>query len=316
MKGEQYMSKINLGRTELQVNPIGLGANAIGGHNIYENIDEAVSKRILYTGITHGLNFIDTAYFYGLGRSEELIGEVMKEQGNRKDLVIASKASYTFVEGNVVHNNSPEFLTKSVDESLRRLQTDYIDLFYIHFPDLDTPKYEAVGALQRLKEAGKIRAIGVSNFSIEQLKEANQDGYVEVLQGHYNLFNRAVEKDIFPYTIENEISFIPYFPLAKGLLTGKYRKDTELTEYQKKHPLFKEDTYLKNIEKVEQLRNIAEEKNVAVGHVVLAWYLTQVAIDAIIPGAKTTEQIINNLKAGELKLSDEEITKIDHIFQD
>lgn len=307
--------KTRLGRTELQVNPIGLGANAIGGHNIYENIDEAVSKRILHTGMANGLNFIDSAYFYGLGRSEELIGEVMKEQGNRNEIVIASKASYTFVDGNVVHVNTPEFLTKNVDESLRRLQTDYIDLFYIHFPDKDTPKYEAVGALQRLKEAGKIRAIGVSNFSLEQLQEANQDGYVEVVQGHYNLFNRLVEKDLFPYTLANEISFVPYFPLAKGLLTGKYRKDTELTDYQKKHPLFKEDTYFTNIEKVEQLREIAQEKNVSVGHVVLAWYLTQPAIDAIIPGAKTTEQMINNLKAGELKLTDNEIAKIDGIFQ-
>lgn len=309
------MSNTYLGRTNLQINPIGLGANAIGGHNIYENIDESISKKILQTGISHGLNFIDTAYFYGLGRSEELIGEVLKEEGNRGELVIASKASYTFVEGKTVHNNRPDFLTKSVDESLKRLQTDYIDLFYIHFPDETTPKYEAVGALQRLKEAGKIRAIGVSNFSLEQLKEANQDGYVEVLQGHYNLFNRSAEKDIFPYTQANKIAFIPYFPLAKGLLTGKYSKDTELTEYQKKHPLFKEESYFTNIEKVEQLREIAVEKNAAVGHVVLAWYLAQEPIDAIIPGAKTTAQIINNLEAGNVKLSVDEIAKIDQIFQ-
>lgn len=309
------MSNTYLGRTNIQINPIGLGANAIGGHNIYENIDETLSKKILQTGINHGLNFIDTAYFYGLGRSEELIGEVMKEGGNRGELVIASKASYTFVEGKTVHNNRPDFLTKSVDESLRRLQTDYIDLFYIHFPDETTPKYEAVGALQRLKEAGKIRAIGVSNFSLEQLKEANQDGYVEVFQGHYNLLNRSAEKDIFPYTLANKISFIPYFPLAKGLLTGKYSKNTELSDYQKKHPLFKEDKYFSNIEKVDQLREIAVEKNAAVGHVVLAWYLTQEAIDAIIPGAKTTAQIVNNLEAGNVKLSADEIAKIDQIFQ-
>lgn len=309
------MTKTYLGRTDLNVYPIGLGANAIGGHNIYENIDEAVSKKIVHTAINNGMNFIDTAYFYGLGRSEELIGEVMKEHGNREDFVIASKASYTFVDGNVVHNNDPKFLTQSVDESLRRLQSDYIDLFYIHFPDDKTPKYEAVGALQRLKEAGKIRAIGVSNFTIDQLMEANQDGYVEVLQSHYNLFNRDVEKEIFPYTIENKISFVPYFPLAKGLLTGKYTKDTQLTEKQKKHPLFREDTYLTNIEKVDQLRQIASDKNVEVGHIVLAWYLTREAIDAIIPGAKNPEQILSNIKAGEVQLSEAEIAKIDSIFQ-
>lgn len=309
------MSNTRLGRTDLLVHPVGLGANAIGGHNIYENIDESVSKKILHTGVAQGLNFIDTAYFYGLGRSEELIGEVMKEHGNREDFVVASKASYTFIDGNVVHNNSPNFLQKSVEDSLRRLQTDYIDLFYIHFPDEKTPKYEAVGALQRMKEAGKIRAIGVSNFSIEQLIEGNRDGYVEVIQSHYNLFNRDVEKDIFPYTLENEISFVPYYPLAKGLLTGKYQRDSILTEYQKKHPLFKEDTYFTNIEKVAQLREMANEKNVDVGHIVLAWYLAQPAIDAIIPGAKTSEQIIHNLKAGDVSLTEVEVDKIKTIFQ-
>lgn len=309
------MSNTRLGRTDLLVHPVGLGANAIGGHNIYENIDESVSKKILHTGVAQGLNFIDTAYFYGLGRSEELIGEVMKEHGNREDFVVASKASYTFIDGNVVHNNSPNFLQKSVEDSLKRLQTDYIDLFYIHFPDEKTPKYEAVGALQRMKEAGKIRAIGVSNFSIEQLIEANRDGYVEVIQSHYNLFNRDVEKDIFPYTLENEISFVPYYPLAKGLLTGKYQRDSILTEYQKKHPLFKEDTYFTNIEKVDQLREMANEKNVDVGHIVLAWYLAQPAIDAIIPGAKTSEQIIHNLKAGDVSLTEVEVDKIKTIFQ-
>lgn len=309
------MLRNRIGRTDLLVNPIGLGANAIGGHNIYENIDEAMSKKIIHTAINNGMNFFDTAYFYGLGRSEELIGEVMKEHGKRDDFVIASKASYTFVDKEVVHNNSPQFLTQSVEESLRRLQTDYIDLFYIHFPDDKTPKAEAVGALQRLKEQGKIRAIGVSNFNIEQLKEANQDGYLEVLQSHYNLFNRTAEEELFPYVEEQEISFIPYFPLAKGLLTGKYRRDTPLTENQKKHPLFKEDAYFSNLEKIDELHKIASEKKCQVGHVVLAWYLTRKPIHAVIPGAKTPEQILSNLQAGEVQLSEAEMAKIDRVFK-
>src|SRR5690606_10232489 len=119
----------------------------------------------------------------------------------------------------------PHFLKEEVEKSLKRLQTDYIDLYYIHRPDKTTPKYEAVGALKQLKEEGKIRAIGVSNFSLEQLKEANQDGYVDVVQDEYNLLSRDAEKELLPYTIENGISFIPYFPLASGLLTGKYDKD-------------------------------------------------------------------------------------------
>lgn len=308
------MLKVHIGRTDLQVNPIGLGANAVGGHNIYDHIDEIISKKMILTAINNGMNFIDTAYFYGLGRSEEIIGEVMKEHGKRDDFVIASKASYTFVDNKVVHNNNPQFLKKSVEDSLRRLQTDYIDLFYIHFPDETTPKAEAVGALQRLKEQGKIRAIGVSNFNVEQLMEANQDGYVEVLQSHYNLFNREAERAIFPYVTEKEISFIPYFPLAKGLLTGKYNRDTPLSESQKQHPLFKGDAYFENLAKLEQLHKIANEKHCQVGHVVLAWYLTREAIDAVIPGAKKPAQIISNLKAGEVQLTELEVAAIDRVF--
>lgn len=112
--------------------------------------------------------------------------------------------------------------------SLKRLQTDYIVLFYIHFPDQDTPKDEAVGAINQLKEQGKIRAIGVSNFSIDQLKEANKDGYVDVYQGEYNLLRREAEKELFPYVTDKGISYVPYFPLASGLLTGKYEKNTNL----------------------------------------------------------------------------------------
>lgn len=308
------MTKTRLGKTDLLIHPIGLGSNAIGGHNIYDHIDEAVSKSIVHTAVSHGMNFIDTAYYYGLGRSEELIGEVMKEHGKRDDFIIATKASYTFPNGELVHNNSPEFLIRSVEESLKRLQTDYIDLFYIHFPDENTPKYEAVGALQRLKEAGKIRAIGVSNFSLEQLEEANRDGYVEVLQAHYNLFNREAEEEIFPYANEQGISFIPYFPLAKGLLTGKYRKDTPLTEQQKKHPLFKQETYFTNLEKIEHLRELAAGKNVEIAHLVLSWYLTRGPIDAVIPGAKNPEQLINNAKAADVKMTREEIELVDSIF--
>ncbi|WP_332604045.1 aldo/keto reductase, partial [Bacillus sp. S1(2024)] len=163
--------------------------------------------------IRNGVTMLDTAYIYGIGRSEELIGEVLREF-NREDVVIATKAAHRKQGNDFVFDNSPEFLKKSVDESLKRLNTDYIDLFYIHFPDEHTPKDEAVNALNEMKKAGKIRSIGVSNFSLEQLKEANKDGLVDVLQGEYNLLNREAEKTFFPYTKEHNISFIPYFPLV------------------------------------------------------------------------------------------------------
>jgi myo-inositol catabolism protein IolS len=307
--------KVRLGKTDLYVNPIGLGTNAVGGHNIYPNLSEETGKEVVRTAIDNGINFLDTAFIYGPERSEELIGEVLKETGSRDEIVIATKGAHKFVNGEIVIDNSPAFLREAVDSSLKRLQTDYIDLFYIHFPDDATPKDEAVGALKELKDQGKIRAIGVSNFSIEQLKEANKDGYVDVLQSEYNLFNREVEKDILPYTAEHHISFVPYYPLAAGLLGGKYNKDTKFEDGRAKNPLFQGEAFVRNLEKVEKIREIAAAKNAEVAHVVLAWYLTRDSIDALIPGAKRPEQVTNNLQTLDVQLTNEEIEKISRIFE-
>ncbi len=309
-----HKQQVQIGKTDLFVNPIGLGANAVGGHNLYPNLDEEVGKKLILEGIEHGINFIDTAFIYGIGRSEELVGEVLKGIGKRQDVILATKGAHVLHDGKVTFDNSPPFLREAVEGSLRRLNTDYIDLFYIHFPDENTPKYEAVGALKELKDEGKIRAIGVSNFSLEQLKEANQDGYVDVFQGEYNLINRSAEKDYFPYIVENNLSFVPYFPLAAGILAGKYTKDTKFNDLRTKMPHLQGDAFISNLEKVEKLKIIANEKDVEVQHIVLAWYLTQPAIDAVIPGAKRAVQVLNNLKTLDVKLTSEEITLIDQIF--
>ncbi|MGY4111848.1 aldo/keto reductase [Aeribacillus sp. SP014] len=307
--------KTRLGKTDIYVNPIGLGTNAVGGHNIFPNLDDETGKEIVRTALDHGINFLDTAFYYGPERSEEIIGEVVKEFGRRDEVVIATKGAHKFVDGKVVLDNSPDFLRESVEGSLKRLKTDYIDLYYIHFPDETTPKDEAVGELKKLKDEGKIRAIGVSNFSLEQLKEANKDGYVDVIQSEYNLFKRQAEKDLLPYTAENGISFIPYFPLASGLLSGKYSKDEKFNDSRAQNPLFQGEAFACNLEKVEQLRPIAEAKNAEIAHVVLAWYLTVDSIDAIIPGAKKPEQVLDNLKTLDVQLTKEEIEKISQIFQ-
>lgn len=309
--------KVRLGQTDLKINPVGLGANAVGGHNIYPNLDDQVGVEVVKTAIDKGMNFIDTAYSYGNGRSEELIGKALKEVGNREEVVIATKAAQREENGKRVLDNSPAFLKQSVEESLRRLQTDYIDLFYIHHPDEETNKAEAVGALQELKEEGKIRAIGVSNFSMEQLKEANQDGYVDVLQGEYNLLNRTAEKEYFPYMKEAGISFVPYFPLVSGLLAGKYDEQTTFPEgdLRNQQPHFQGELFKENLAKVDQLRPIAENHQVEVVHIVLAWYLTWDVVDAIIPGAKQPEQVLSNLKTLDVTLSEAEIREIGEIFQ-
>ncbi|MCA1011145.1 aldo/keto reductase [Halobacillus halophilus] len=305
---------VSLGKSGLSVNPIGLGTNAVGGHNIYPNLDEEAGKDVVRTALENNMNFLDTAFIYGPKRSEELVGQVIKEQGNREEVVLATKGAHEFKGDDVVFNNSPSFLKEAVEGSLARLQTDYIDLFYIHFPDDHTPKDEAVGALKEMKDQGKIRSIGVSNFSVDQLKEADKDGYVDVIQGEYNLFKREAEKEMLPYTAENGISFVPYFPFASGLLTGKYNEDTRFDDFRAKNPLFQGEEYRKNLQKVDQLKEIAHSKNVEVPHLVLAWYLTQDSIDAVIPGAKKVDQVTNNLKTLDVELSSEEVKKIHEIF--
>lgn len=306
---------VEIGRTSLLVNPIGLGSNAVGGHNLFPNLNDETGKEIVRAAIQNGINFIDSAFIYGMGRSEELIGEVLKEFNTRQDMIIATKGAHKIEDGKVIVDNSPKFLRETVENSLRRLQTDYIDLFYIHFPDEGTPKDEAIGTLSRLKEEGKIRAIGVSNFTMDQLTEANKDGNLEVIQSGYNLFKREAENDLIPFCAKHQISFIPYFPLASGLLTGKFNKDSIIEDGRSKNPLFQGEVYIRNLEKIESLRSIANDKQAEVSSIVLAWYLAQNTIDTVIPGAKKPEQVLRNLKALEVELTIEEMQEINRIFK-
>ncbi|NGP46597.1 aldo/keto reductase [Bacillaceae bacterium SIJ1] len=309
------LQTVQLGKTDLHVVPVGLGTNAVGGHNIFPNLDDQVGKNVVKTALDEGINFLDTAFIYGPERSEELIGEVLTETGQRSDVILATKGAHKIVDGEVTLVNTPSFLKQSVDESLRRLQTDYIDLFYIHFPDETTQKSEAVGALKELRDAGKIRTIGVSNFSLEQLKDANQDGYVDVVQDEFNLLKRQAENTLLPYCIENDISFIPYFPLASGLLSGKYDEHSTFEDGRANHPLFQGKTYQQNIAKVNELKKIANHKKIEVAHLVLSWYLHHEAIDVVIPGAKQPEQVLRNLKTIDVSLTSEEFAQIDAIFR-
>lgn len=305
---------VSLGKSEVAVHPIALGTNFVGGHNLYKDVDEEAGKNTVREAIDAGVTMLDTAFIYGPKRSEELIGEVLKEY-NREDIVVATKAAQNYDDnGEMFVDNSPEFFREAVDAALERLDTDYIDLFYIHNPDSETPKNEAVAALQELKEQGKIKAIGVSNFSLEQLKEANQDGYVDVIQNEYNLFNREAEDGILQYTADNNITFIPFFPLAAGLLAGKYDENTKFDDLRANLPYYQEDTFKENLAKVDQLKSLAEKYGEDVAQIVLAFYFTRPSLDVIIPGAKKGEQIKANMRAAEIDLDPEDIEFIDELF--
>ncbi|MBT2636209.1 aldo/keto reductase [Bacillus sp. ISL-26] len=304
-----------LGRTNLQVKRIGFGANAVGGHNLFPNLNDETGKDLVRTALDGGVNFIDTAFIYGLGRSEELIGEVVQERGARDRLVIASKGAHKEVNGQIELDNSREFLRGEVEKSLKRLKTDVIDLYYVHFPDGKTPMSEVAGTLKELKDEGKIKAIGASNLDFQQLQEFNADGYLEVFQSEYSLIHRDAEKELLPYCEKNGISFIPYFPLASGLLTGKFTKDAAFDDIRKDNPQFQGETFLQNLEKVDKLKAVAEEKGTQTAHIALAWLLSRPAVDAIIPGAKRPDQLKNNLNALDVQLTEDETQYISDIFQ-
>lgn len=308
------MKEVKLKKSGLVFSNLGLGTNSIGGHNIYPNIDEKVSKEIVKEFVLDGGSFIDTAYFYGLGRSEELIGEVINEMDKRKEVVIATKGSFVIDGSKTTHDNSPEFLIASVHDALERLNTNYIDIFYIHFPDETTPKDVAVNALASLKKQGIIKAIGVSNFSLDQLKEANKNNQVDIVQDRYNLLMQNIDQEYIDYLLENDIGFVPYSPISSGLLTGKYTLQTEISERRRKSVLFSHENYKSNLEKVEVLKSIAKSKEVQTSQVALAYLLAQRFVTAIIPGAKQVEQMLINNKTSDIVLSTQELEAINKTF--
>ena len=310
------MQYTSLKKTNMKISTIGLGTNAVGGHNLFQNLNESDGKNLVREAIHSGVTFIDTADLYGNGRSEELVGEVIKEFP-REQLVVATKGGNLSLEdGTIVQDNTPAYLRSALENSLRRLQMDHVDLYYIHASDMVTPLSEAVGELSKLKAEGKVRAIGVSNLNLEQLKEANSSNEISAFQISYNMLNREIEKDLLPYCVENEISVIPYGPLAYGILGGNYTKDLKLDEgdWRNSIPLFYEGVYESNIDKVEALKRIAQSKGITMANLASAWLLSQEGVDSVIPGGKRPEQVKENVKASEIRFTVLELEAIQQIL--
>ncbi|MBZ6013879.1 aldo/keto reductase [Leuconostoc gelidum subsp. gelidum] len=287
---------------------LGIGTNKVGGHNLFDNLKDQDGFDVVKEALDSGIAMIDTAYMYGLGRSEKIIGQVIKNYP-RENFKIATKAAQD-PDNNLTINNDPIFLEKSVNDALSRLQTDYIDIFYIHFPDDKTPKDKAVAALNELKKAGKIRAIGLSNFSLEQIKEANKNNQVDYVEDHYNLIQRHVEREIWPYLKENDIKFVPYFPLASGLLTGKYTIDDA-----DKFKHLNREQFEKIIQILKGIDVIANKHGATVTQIILAWYIKNPEISAVIPGARVPSQVANNVATLKIDLSTDEYQEIDNAFK-
>lgn len=306
---------VTIGKTDFQTTPLGLGTNAVGGYNLFPDLKDEDGINLVQAGLNQGIRLLDTAFVYGLGHSEELVGQAM-HTFDRHSFTLATKGAQDFSSGEQVINNDPQFLTDQVESSLKRLNTDYLDIYYIHFPDKQTSKAEAVGALQRLREQGKIRAIGVSNFSLDQVKEANADGYLDVVEDEFSLLHRDHEADLLPYLKNHQISFVPYFPLASGLLTGKYNHDVSFPADDIRSQIsdFKDPRYSQALAAIEKIRPIAKTHQATVAQTVLAWYMQNPLIGVVIPGAKRAAQVEANAGALDVTLSTTEYQTIDEAF--
>ncbi|AJH72091.1 protein IolS [Bacillus cereus ATCC 4342] len=310
------MNFSQLKKTNIKISEIGFGTNAVGGHNLYANTDEELGRKVIEEAVSGGVTFFDTSDSYGFGRSEEILGETIKNK--RSELVIATKGGIERLDnGSVRINNSPEYMRRAVENSLQRLKTDYIDLYYIHFVDPTIPLSESIGELSLLKKEGKIRSIGISNADLEQLKAANSTNEISAVSSPYNMLERDVEETVLPYCVQNEISYIPYGPLAFGILGGKYTNEfvLEKADWRNDLELFKQEVYQENLGKVEKLKKIALEKEMSLPNLALSWLLVQKGVDAVIPGGKRPEQVRQNIQASSTHLNTDDIKKIENILE-
>lgn len=294
------MELLDLGESGLRVSRVGLGCNNFGGRL---GLDE--TRTVVDAALEAGVTFFDTAEIYGDGGgSERLLGEVL--EGRRDQVVLATKFAWEPGDGLA----APESIRRSIEGSLERLRTDHIDLYYLHRPDPEIPVGDTLGALDELVQAGKVRAIGCSNFSAEQLADADRVAREQgtarftVLQNHYNLLRRDDDEDVLPLCRELGVAYIPYFPLASGLLTGKYRRGQPAPEGARLAGREIEET---QFDCVEALASFAEERGHTLHELAIAALASTPGIASVIAGATKPEQVRANAAAASWELSQGEL---------
>ncbi len=302
------METRSLGTSDIQITPILMGTWQ-AGKRMWSGINDRESIEAIRAAVEAGITTIDTAEVYGEGHSEQIVAKAVSDMRHR--LVYASKVFANHLKYDEV--------IKACDRSLKNLDTDYLDLYQIHWPsgsfgNEEVPLEETMKALNKLKEDGKIRAIGVSNFNRAQLAEASQYGRIDSLQPPYSLFWRKIEKDAVPYCIENNISILAYSSMAQGLLTGKFSPGHEFDkdDHRSANVLFQGENFERAQNALQQLKPIAEKHNCTLAQLSLAWLIAQPQTNAI-AGARTAAQVKDNARAASVNLSNKELDEIDRI---
>ena len=302
------METRSLGTSDVQITPILMGTWQAGKAG-WVGIEDEQTIKAIRNAYEAGITTVDTAEVYGNGYSEQIVAKALSDV--RDKVVYATKVFANHLQHDQV--------IEACDRSLTNLNTDYIDLYQIHWPSGSfnsevVPISETMSALNKLKEQGKIRAIGVSNFSHTQLEEASKYGRIDSLQPPYSLFWRQVENDAMPYCIENNISILAYSPLAQGILTGKFGLDHQFAkgDIRAKNKLFQGENYQRAQKALAELRPIAKSHNCSLAQLALAWLIAQPQTNAI-AGARNAAQVEDNAQAASVTLSSDELTEIDRI---
>jgi aryl-alcohol dehydrogenase-like predicted oxidoreductase len=289
---EISMELADIPGTSLKVSPVAIGTWAIGGW-MWGGTDEAQSVSTVRAGLEHGINIIDTAPVYGFGRSEEIVGKAIAEAHLRSRVLIATKTGLEWDGGRVFRNASRARILKEIDDSLRRLRTDYIDIYQVHWPDPLVTIEETAEAMHTLFRQGKIRAIGVSNFSVGQMELFRRVAPLHVLQPPYNLFERGIEADLLPYCRKNNIAALGYGALCRGLLSGRMRPDSvfEGDDLRRTDPKFLEPRFGQYLAAVQRLDQLARQRfGKRVIHLAVRWMLDQ-GITTALWGARRPDQL-------------------------
>jgi aryl-alcohol dehydrogenase-like predicted oxidoreductase len=309
--------RVRLGRSELRVSPIAFGTWQLGGE--WGEFDERRAIEAIRHARGLGIDFFDTAQAYGFGASERLLGKALEDdlRDNRNDVVIATKGGLRPVDGGVERDSSPEWLRQGVEESLEALGVDFIDLYQVHWPDPDTPFADTGAALAELKDEGKIRHVGVSNFSAEQMQELSETLPVETLQPPYHLFAREIEDGVLPWCLEHDVGVLVYGPLAHGLLTGAIDADSKFADddWRSGSPLFAGRSLQQNLHVVDQLAQVADQIGCTLGQLAIAWTLAHPAVHVAIVGSRSPEHIEEAVGALDVELGDRELQWIESIMQ-
>jgi aryl-alcohol dehydrogenase-like predicted oxidoreductase len=316
---EKMLEYINIKGTSLKSSRIGLGTWAIGGW-MWGGTDEKESIRTIHTALDQGINLLDTAPIYGQGRSEEIVGEAVHQYGRRDNIILASKLGLDWTTGAIERNSSRERILKEFEDSLRRLQTDYIDIYQVHWPDTVTPIEETAATLRELFEQGKIRAIGVSNYSPAQMDRFRAVSPLHTAQPPYNLFEREIETDVLPYALKHDITTLTYGAICRGLLSGTMRADRQFSKddlRKSSDPKFQAPHFAEYLDAAKKLDEYARKHFAkSVIHLAVRWLLDQPGVGVALWGARRPDQLDPIHEVGGWKLTEKDFAAIDAILSE